>query len=234
MTVVSQQLQHIQDGHTAFAAVPDAQHGEFIDQSTQPFLFPSISTVSVWSSGDVSLFGFVSLADVSSTHQEAVALGSQNAPHLWGTGGWTPSSAMDVLVGVTQAQGHPTVSHFASSDVVGDNDQVSEADQVEVEDQFNLSLAEFLHSWAYSSLRDEESRKRPRGPTLAEVERQRDIKNTEPLTRNDLQGERCDIQRINWTELGVSRLEARQARRQTYKNYTNLRFSLQWHVSTDR
>lgn len=101
--------------------------------------------------------------------------------------------------------------------------------QDNMDDQINLSLAEFLYNWAQSTLREEDAKKRPRGPTIVAVESQRELKSTEPLMRSDLRGERCDIQRINWAEMGVSRLEARQMRRQTYKNYTNLRLSFQGH-----
>jgi hypothetical protein len=119
-------------------------------------------------------------------------------------------------------------SHFAIVDFALDD--VSEADQTEVEDQSNLSLSEFLYNWGTTSLNNEESKRRPRGPDLPELYKQR-AETPAPVHRADLQGERCDIQRINWEKLGISRLEARQMRRQTYKNYTNLRFSPQWHVS---
>jgi hypothetical protein len=115
--------------------------------------------------------------------------------------------------------------------IVLEDDQITDADDDAVDDQINLSFAEFLYNWAHSSLWEEDAKKRPRGPTLPAVESQREMKNTGPMTRKDLRGERCDIQRINWAELGVSRLEARQMRRQTYKNYTNLRLPLRWHVS---
>jgi hypothetical protein len=99
-----------------------------------------------------------------------------------------------------------------------------------MDDQSNLSLGDFLYNWGMSSSLAEVSKKRPRGPALPALYKQRSEK-LPPVHRNDLQGDRCDIQRINWAELGVSRLEARQMRRSTYKNYTNLRFTPQWHVS---
>jgi hypothetical protein len=232
MSAVSQQLQHIQDGqgHANFTAIPDAQHGGIQDNSTLSLPFhPPFSTITL-DSGNVPASAHISLASVSSSPQQAVTLGSPNAPHPWGTGGWTPSPAMDVVL--VSAQGHSTASQFLSSYIIGlEDDDTTETDNDPVDDQINLSLSEFLYNWAHSSLREEDAKKRPRGPTIAAVESQRELKTTEPLLRSDLRGDRCDIQRINWAELGVSRLEARQMRRQTYKNYTNLRLSLQWHVS---
>ena len=232
MSAVSQQLQHIQDGqgHANLTAIPDAQHGGVQDNSTSSLPFhPPFSTTTL-SFGNNPASSYVSLDDISSSPQQSVTLGSPNAPHLWGTGGWTPSPAMGVVV--VSGQGHSNASHFPSSDIIGlEDDDPTETDNDPVDDQINLSLAEFLYNWAQSSLREEDTKKRPRGPTIAAVESQRELKSTEPLMRSDLRGERCDIQRINWAEMGVSRLEARQIRRQTYKNYTNLRLSLQGHVS---
>lgn len=232
MSAVAQQLQHIQDGqgHAIgnFTFAPDAQHGAVQDNSTSPLPYhPQFSTIPLNLAGDFQN-NFVSLADVSS-HQVPVLLSSANAPHLWGTEVWTHSPAMDIIL--VSSQDQLDASHFPFSDDTGvDDDLVTNADQDTVDDQFNLSLAEFLYNWAHSPL-GEDVKKRPRGPSLPAVESQREMKNTGPMTRINLQGERCDIQRINWDELGVSRLEARQMRRQTYKNYTNLRLHLQWHVS---
>jgi hypothetical protein len=133
----------------------------------------------------------------------------------------------DILV---SSQDRLNASHLPSSEAIGvDHDEVINADQDTVDALHNLSLFDFLRTWAQSRLGGD-AKKRPRGPSLPAVERQREMV-TATTTRGDLHGEDCDIQRINWTELGVSRLEARQMRRQTYKNYTNLRQNLLWHVS---
>ena len=233
MSAVSQQLQHIQDGqgHANFTApAADAQHGGFQDNSTSPFPFHPFLTTNSGNTEGFAQMESVSVAYAASPEQQPVTLGSPTAPLLSGAEGWAPSPTMGVLVPI---QGHLTVaSHFPSSNMIAkEDDQITDADDDPVDDQFNLSLAEFLYHWAHSSLREEDSKRRPRGPTLPAVESQREMKDTGPMIRTDLRGERCDIQRINWAELGVSRLEARQRRRQTYKNYTNLRFPLQWHVS---
>jgi hypothetical protein len=121
---------------------------------------------------------------------------------------------------------HPFLSNFPTA--LWENS--SDTDPNEVDDQSNLGLGEFLYNWGVSTSLSEESRKRSRGPALPALYRQRSEKLL-PVQVSDLQGDRCDIQRINWKELGVSRLDARQMRRSTYRNYTNLRFSHQWHVS---
>ncbi|RDL36800.1 uncharacterized protein BP5553_06152 [Venustampulla echinocandica] len=90
-----------------------------------------------------------------------------------------------------------------------------------MEDHWNLSLGDFLYSWGLTVSQQEE-RRRQRGPNLGAVHHQRILDDLEPVRCSDLRGELCDIQRINWAELGVSRQEATQMRRHTYHNYTNV------------
>lgn len=104
-----------------------------------------------------------------------------------------------------------------------------DADIVQVEDQRNLTLQDFLYTWGASVTRGN-TKKRRRGPNLVNVERLRLDKPTQILQR-DLRGERCDFQGIDWTKLEVSRREAREKRNHSYRNYTNLR-TPSWHVST--
>jgi WD40 repeat protein len=230
MTEVSQQLQHLQDGqeHMEFQVAPEEQHTAFINNSITPFLFPFLPPQEYNSLEFTSEVQFVSMADISAANSTSVAPVSQNVPHLWGTEGWTPSSALDDIVPlqISQPESHLPQVNFAWEDG-------TEADQNEVEDQFNLSLGDFLYNWGTSTAQNEESKRRLKGPSLSELHTQRFVENLAPVRRSDLQGERCDIQRINWKQLGVSRFEAKQMRRQTYKNYTNLRFAPQWHVSVD-
>ncbi|KAG0650899.1 putative WD repeat-containing [Hyphodiscus hymeniophilus] len=224
MSAVAQQLQHIQDGQGYANLAPDALHGGVHDNSTLPLPYHSQLYTS-------PLSNFVSLADISPpsvTHQQPMALGPLHAPHLWPTGGWTPSPDMDIVL--ISSQDQLSASHFPSSDLTGFNDDtVTNADQDPVDDQFNLGLAEFLYNWAHSTSLEGDVKKSPRGPSLPAIENQREIEHNGPMVRSDLQGERCDIQRINWSEIGVSRIEARQMRRHTYRNYANLRNHLQWH-----
>lgn len=89
-----------------------------------------------------------------------------------------------------------------------------------MQESTNYNLVEFLFSWNQSYSRNDETRRRPRGPAIPALIRQQSEK-VAPMHLSDLHGDKCDIQRIDWTELGVSRLEARQMRRQTYRNYTS-------------
>jgi hypothetical protein len=235
LSAVSLQLQHIQDGqeHANSVETADELHGAFINNSTPSILFPFLSSpaASHVSLGNAPQVEFVSLGEVSSVNVSPASAGPPNPPHLWSTAGWTPSPALDVVAppqALQSAASHPPFPDFNFSDLPWENG--SDADQNEVDDQSNLSLGDFLYNWGMSTSLGEESKKRPRGPALPALYKQRSEK-IAPVQRNDLQGDRCDMQRINWEELGVSRLEARQMRRSTYKNYTNLRFSHQWHVS---
>jgi hypothetical protein len=234
MLEVSQQLEHLQDApeNVDFIGVPDPQHDLVADHSISPPPFPTLSSTAAGSSLEQAQENFVSLIVASSITPQAVGLaglGLPSVPHPGGHGGWTAPPGTDVLM---SNQSHQTVvSHLNNQDLFWD-DPVSEADQPEVDDQFNLSLVDFLYTWGRTSSREHEpSRKSSRGPALPAILRQRSLRDLEPVERTDLQGESCDIQRINWLELGVSRLEAKQMRQQTYKNYTNLRLPAQWHVS---
>lgn len=94
-----------------------------------------------------------------------------------------------------------------------------------VEDQYNLSLGDFLYSWSVVSLQRSGStnyKKRKRGPNLGNVEELRRNKPTD-IHRSDLCGERCDIQGLNWKKLEVSRTDGRKIRQRTYKSYVNMR-----------
>ncbi|KAF8866600.1 WD40 repeat-like protein [Acephala macrosclerotiorum] len=108
-------------------------------------------------------------------------------------------------------------------------DDASDADQNEVEEPFNLSLPDFLYNWGMSAEANGDARRLRKGPNLSVLSKQR-VEQLTPMQRKDLDGERCDFQRINWEELGVSRLEARQMRRNSYRNYQNLRYTNHvWH-----
>lgn len=227
MSEVSQVLQHLQDGqngqeHTEIADVGDDLHGEHLQHSTPSILLPFFQN---FQSSNVSIGGtlpnYVSMSQIAPANlptTQQVGPGSLEA--------WTNPS--QVLPQVAQAP-NPILPHNAVMDV----DEMSDADHPEVEDQFNLTLANFLQSWgtsASSNARNADFRHRARGPSLVSLHEQR-LGRPKPMERRDLQGERCDIQRINWESLGVSRSMARQQRRATYRNYTNLRMDRQWHVS---
>jgi len=229
MSEVSQHLQHIQDGqeHVELEMAADDQHGAFTNNSTHPFLLsyvPQFQTVQ-GVAGIQQTADYVSLSALSSV-QNTPGVSLQPAP-AW----MTQNPAQPATTnGLVPPQNPQNPSHFSLVDIIWEEE--SDADQNEVEDQSNLSLGDFLYNWGMSASRNDESRRRHRGPVLPAIHRQRFAENLEPMRCCDLQGELCDIQRINWAELGVSRLEARQMRRQTYINYTNVRLAYQWHVST--
>ncbi|TGO58606.1 hypothetical protein BCON_0053g00410 [Botryotinia convoluta] len=89
----------------------------------------------------------------------------------------------------------------------------------QIDSQFNMNFGDFLGDWATSFARRGTNNSKP---SQAAITAHILAENLKPMRRCDLQGEECDIQRIDWTDLGVTRLEARQRRRATYKNYTNL------------
>ena len=226
MSELTQQLQHIQEGqeHGDFISIPDAQNGA-LDNSTSPLPLFSQTTIDVGNDLNAPPQDFSS--GLQQNEQSSALQGGGSV--LVGLGGSILAYAEGLPV-ITQTHQFlhsdftlPLLS-FPSSDTnwVGET-VASEADEIEVEDQYNLSLGEFLSAWGRTVLRNDEPRRRTRGPALPAVSRQRDLQDLDPVEVCDLQGDRCDIQRIDWTELGITRSEAREMRRQTYKNYTNLR-----------
>lgn len=222
LSAVSLQLQHIQDGqeHQESLEAADELHGAaFINNST-PSIFSSF----------LSSFAASNLGNGNAPPADYVSLGEINLSQV--TAG---QSSLALSEDIPQSEGWAHLLQ-ASAPLFLSNSQTlpwetsSDTDQNQVDDQSNLGLGEFLYNWGVSTSLGEESKKRLRGPALPALYKQRSEKLT-PVELSDLQGDRCDIQRINWKELGVSRLEARQMRRSTYRNYTNLGFSHQWHVS---
>lgn len=231
MSQVSQHLQHIQDGQEHVELdMPTDEHGAFTNNSTHPFLVPYIPQFQAihqamhGSAGPSQVADYVSLPDISPVQSTEVI--TELSALESGVGLASAAAATNDSV---QPQSPLNASHLSFVDMTWEEE--SDADQHEVEDQSNLSLGDFLYNWGVSASRNDESRKRNRGPILPVLHRQRFVEDLEPMRRCDLQGDLCDIQRINWSELGVSRLEARQMRRQTYSNYTNVRLAYQWHVS---
>ncbi|KAK0119230.1 hypothetical protein ONS95_008086 [Cadophora gregata] len=226
MLEVTQVLQHLQDGqngqeHEELADEVDDLHGEHFQHSTPSILLPFFQN---FQNSSASVGGtppsYVSMSQIAPATQPTTQQAWPGSLEAW----MNPSQ---VLPQSSQVP-NPIIPHVS----VADLDEMSDADHPEVEDQANLSLAQFLESWgtsaASSNARSTDSRHRARGPSLASLHEQR-RERPKPMERSDLQGERCDIQRINWGSLGVSRAMARQQRRATYRNYTNLRMERQWH-----
>ena len=94
----------------------------------------------------------------------------------------------------------------------------------------NPGLFDFLRHWAWQSrCLQGLARERGRYPWLPQVNLQ--AAERVPFIRvTDLEGDRCDFQGIDWAKLGVTRREARERRRLTYKNYVNKPGSDRWQV----
>ncbi|KAI8151875.1 putative WD repeat-containing protein [Colletotrichum sp. SAR 10_70] len=77
----------------------------------------------------------------------------------------------------------------------------------------NLCLRDFLRDWAWRN------RNGPR-PSIRSISAQ-SAQKVARVRFSDLEGDRCDLQGIDWEDLGVLRSEARVRRKLDYKNYTN-------------
>ncbi|KAK0729382.1 hypothetical protein B0T21DRAFT_211580 [Apiosordaria backusii] len=90
----------------------------------------------------------------------------------------------------------------------------------------NYGLSDFLHHWARQS-NMLQGLVRGRAPWPAHINELGSSKTT-CIKRDDLQGDRCDFQGINWDYLGVKRKDARERRLLTYNNYVNIPGSDKW------
>lgn len=85
----------------------------------------------------------------------------------------------------------------------------------------NSSLFHFLQVW------DGRYRLYPR---RTEIVKQSE-KYVGEVRYDDLDGDRCDFQGMNWEAMGIARMDARVRRHFTYRNYVNRFGSDRWHVS---
>ncbi|KAM3086768.1 hypothetical protein ACMFMF_000707 [Clarireedia jacksonii] len=227
MSEVSQQLQHIQDGqqHGDNDSSQAEHHDPFLhNQSTASLPFTSLPPVSVATATQHDV------ATVVSSHSQPPAVVGSTQAQTGFLNNWTNIPVMDASF-FGQAGLFNSPSHLNSLDAIWADDQESDADHAEVEHQINMNFGAFLLDWADQARMMRRAKdRRYRGPAAHGVARYSTENDIDPVTINDLKGEECDFQRIDWSLLGVSRLEARQMRRQTYKNYTNLRYiNPQWH-----
>ncbi|KAK0703789.1 WD40-repeat-containing domain protein [Lasiosphaeria miniovina] len=92
----------------------------------------------------------------------------------------------------------------------------------------NYRLTDFLHQWARQSrLLPGMSRERGRYPWPSRISDMAS-KPLDHVQYGDLEGDQCDLQGIDWEDLGVTRKEARERRLLTYNNYTNNPNSDRW------
>lgn len=95
----------------------------------------------------------------------------------------------------------------------------------------NYNLYDFVRVWAWQHAAWQGSpRERGRHPWPKSIEPQM-TKNVSQVDYMDLEGDKCDVQGINWDDLGVTRSDARERRLLTYKNYVNVSGSDRWQVS---
>ncbi|KAH0536313.1 hypothetical protein FGG08_006806 [Glutinoglossum americanum] len=83
----------------------------------------------------------------------------------------------------------------------------------------NMDYPTFMRQWCIRTLMLKGAAE---GPGQAAL-RVCDWKRESEIMAKQVNGDDCDIQGINWKALGVSRTEARKARKEYYKNYTNLK-----------
>ncbi|KAI7788931.1 wd repeat-containing protein [Diaporthe eres] len=97
----------------------------------------------------------------------------------------------------------------------------------------NYNLADFIRVWAWQNgVWQGVSRERGRYPWLDRITPQIS-KDLSRIEYQDLEGDSCDVQGMNWDDLGVTRSEARERRLLTYKNYVNIPRSDRWQEHHD-
>ncbi|KAJ4130776.1 hypothetical protein NW768_006314 [Fusarium equiseti] len=92
----------------------------------------------------------------------------------------------------------------------------------------NLGLVDFLRHWAYQA-RFASSSLAPRlnAPCPEDIRRQA-RENPREISYDDLLGDRCDMQGLDWESMNTTRRYARQRRNDTFKNYVNKEGSDRW------
>ena len=91
----------------------------------------------------------------------------------------------------------------------------------------NQNLTDFLYTWYRQTRSTSRSALRVPWPSKANEQIAAPISHVQYA---DLEGDRCDLQGLNWEAMGVTRREARTRRCSTYHNYTNMADSDRWHV----
>jgi hypothetical protein len=220
MSVVSQQLQSLQDGQEDDGLPPSAMlHGSDQHHSINPF--PSLPPIS-------------ELLD----DQDGLPVLHDALPAVYHSGVPAPGSLLGVNIagqGIDLVQVSSDVDwggHW-DSDGEGDEEGVTNANTLQVDDAHALDLRSFLDAWIrWSTNQKSNSRKKRKKesvPNIAYLDLLSDELPVETC-RSDLHGDACDFQGLDWTKIEVERKEARRMRLRTYKNYTNTKIPV-WHVS---
>jgi hypothetical protein len=220
MSAVAQQLQSLQDGQEDDEFSPSAMlHGSDQHHSINPF--PSLPPISelLDDQDDLPMLHGVSSAVC---HSSATASGSLLSMNIAGPGSDLVQVSSDVDWG----------GHW-DSDGEGDEEAVTHANTLQVDDAHALDLRNFLYAWVQWSTNQKSSsrkkRKKESVPNIAYLDLLSDEVPVETCL-SDLHGDGCDFQGLDWTMIDVGRREARKMRLRTYKNYTNLKIPV-WHVS---
>ncbi|KAK4197776.1 WD40-repeat-containing domain protein [Triangularia verruculosa] len=90
----------------------------------------------------------------------------------------------------------------------------------------NYGLTDFLHNWARQT-NMLQGLVRGRAPWPAQIN-ELAASETKCVKRDDLHGDLCDFQGIDWVDLRVQRTDARERRLLTYNNYVNIPGSDKW------
>jgi hypothetical protein len=91
----------------------------------------------------------------------------------------------------------------------------------------NYGLTDFLRHWARQSPAMQVARSSS-GPWPNKVESLDADTQLSSVGYDDLEGDQCDFQGIDWEDLGVTRRDARERRLLTYANYVNVAGSDRW------
>lgn len=220
MSAVSQQLQSLQDGQEDDEFQTSAMlHGSDQHHSINPF--PSLPPIS-------------ELLD----DQDGLPVLHDAPSAVYHSGAPTPGSLLGVNIAGQGIDLGPVSSdvdwggHW-DSDGEGDEEGMTHANTLQVDDAHALDLRNFLYAWVHWSNNQKSSsgkkRKKEGIPNIAYLELLSEELPIETF-RSDLHGDACDFQGLDWTKIEVERKEARNMRLRTYKNYTNTKIPV-WHVS---
>lgn len=219
-SVLTQGIDLQDDFGSAGTMMPNQTQGS----SHQPHAMPGHSLGGISSS---NLGPEIGGAHQSIFHNQHSGLPTMPAAHVGGT----QQGNLDAPQGGQQANilnnHHPQVNHTQ----LLHNNPISVPHAAALGPE-NYSLSDFIMVWAWQNAAHQGSaRERGRYPWLNKINPQM-ARNVSHVDYMDLEGDRYDVQGIDWEDLGVTRSEARERRLNTYKNYVNITASDRWEVST--
>lgn len=114
-----------------------------------------------------------------------------------------------------------------------DSQQQNQTDPV-IYGSVNMALGEFLQSWAHANrvqTTEQTHDLRFEVPLISKKVDNEVGRKVEEIRYQDLHGDQCDLQGLNWSYMGTTRTIARARRRASYRNYVNVFGSDSLHVS---